>query len=88
MNGVWVEGRIAEKTKPGLAQTKYGDALFCTAILEDNTGKIRVNLYRTQTQVNVGDQVRIESGFTSPFGDLNIGRRGRIVVLSRLPQVE
>jgi hypothetical protein len=88
MEGVWVEGTISEKTKPGLIQTKYGDALFCTAILEDKSGRMRVNLYRDQTNVSVGDRVRIESGFTSSYGELNIGRRGKIVMLSRSTKAE
>lgn len=88
MDRVWVEGTIIEKTKPELIHTKYRDALFCNAVLEDKSGRIRVNLYLDQTNVNVGDRVRIESGFTSLYSQLNIGRSGRIVLLSQSTTAE
>jgi len=81
MNGLWVEGKIVEKTNSALVQTRYGDAMFCTAVLQDNTGKIRLNLYRDQTNVKVGDMVRIENGFTNSYGELNVGKKGRVVTV-------
>ena len=80
LDGVWVEGTIAEKTETGMVQTRYGEALFCTALLEDETGRIRINLFRDQTQVKVGDRVIVENGFTNPYGELSIGKRGKITI--------
>jgi len=81
MNGVQVKGRIARKTEPGPIETRFGSALFCTAVLEDETGSIKLNLYRDQTAVKVGDMVRIQNGFTNAYGELNIGKRGKVEIL-------
>jgi len=62
MNGITVKGRIAKKTEPGPVETRFGSALFCTAVLEDETGSIRLNLYRDQTRVKVGDKVKNTKG--------------------------
>jgi len=81
MNGITVKGRIAKKTEPGPVETRFGSALFCTAVLEDETGSIRLNLYRDQTRVKVGDKVKIQKGFTNAYRELNIGKRGKIEVV-------
>ncbi len=82
MDGVYVDGAIAKKTSPQTIQTRFGPAMFATAILKDETGEIKLNLFRDQTSLNVGDIVRVENGFTK-FGELNIGSRGKITVLVR-----
>jgi ssDNA-binding replication factor A large subunit len=82
MNHVLVEGKITEKSKPGWISTQYGEALYCTAVLQDKTGKIVMNLYREQTTVEVGDNVRIVNGFTNRYGELSIGKRGQVEVLT------
>lgn len=87
MDGVTVMGRISYMGLKRFVQTKYGEAPVVTAVLEDDSGKISLNLWRNQIDlVKEGDVVRVENGFVRTFKDqfeLNVGSRGRITVLSR-----
>ncbi|MEM1554529.1 MAG: DNA-binding protein [Thermoproteota archaeon] len=82
MDGITVEGRLVEKSEVKILETRYGPALYAKAVLEDETGKITLNLWRDQTKVEVGDIIRIENGFTK-FGELSVGKRGRILILRK-----
>ena len=69
------------KDEPKTIDTRFGPALYSQAVLRDETGKIKLNLWRWQvSKVNVGGRIRIENGFTK-FEELNVGSRGRIVVI-------
>jgi len=85
MDGVNVTGRITRIGEGRFVETRYGRATVATAVLEDDTGSILLNLWRNQiTQVKVGNIVRVENGFARVFRDqleLNVGSRGRIAVL-------
>ena len=60
-----------------MVETRFGPALYAQAILKDETGEIKLNLWRWQVElVKVGFRVRIENGFTK-FGELNVGSRGK-----------
>ncbi len=79
--------KVASKGQPYEIRTRYGPAIICDAVLEDETGKIGWRLWRDQVgNVKVGDMVRIENAFVRLFQErkeLNLGRDGRITVLSR-----
>ncbi|RLI24465.1 DNA-binding protein, partial [Candidatus Bathyarchaeota archaeon] len=68
--------------------TRFGPAYVASAVLEDDTGRIILNLWRRQISlVKPGYLVRIENGFIREYRgqlELNVGRTGRIVVLSRV----
>ena len=85
MNGVTVFGRITRISEKQEVETKYGKAFVANAILEDDTGKIVLNLWRDQIDMmKVGDKVRIENGFVQVFQqrlELNVGKRGKITVI-------
>ncbi len=87
MEGVTVSGRITYIGIKTIVETRFGEAAVARAALEDDTGKIALNLWREQIDlVKEGDLVRIENGFVRTYRDqleLNVGSRGRIVVLSR-----
>lgn len=81
MDGVCVEGTVAAKSSPTTMETRFGPALYTQATLEDETGSIKLNLWRDQVEnINVGDKLRIENGFTK-FGELNVGSRSNLIVL-------
>ena len=86
MNGITVTGRISYVGIRRIVQTKFGEAPVVRAVLEDETGKISLNLWRDQIDlVSEGDMVRIENAFVRSYKEqleLNVGSRGRIVVLS------
>ena len=87
MDGITVTGRIISVSDEKEVETKYGKVHVANAVLEDDTGKIRLKLWRGQINlVKVGDLVRIENGFIRTFQqqlELNVGSRGRITVISR-----
>lgn len=87
MDGITVTGRITSLGEKREVETRYGKANVASAVLEDDTGKIVLNLWRSQIDlVKVGDLIRIENGFIRTFQqqlELNVGSKGRIVVLSR-----
>lgn len=86
MDGVATTGRVAEIGEKTEVETRFGKSSLAVAVLEDETGHVRLNLWRWQIDlVKVGDIVRIENGFVRSFKDqleLNVGSRGRIFVVS------
>lgn len=89
MRGIEVTGKIIRKGDKREVETKFGPAKVSWVILEDETGSIRLNLWRTQIdEVTVGDTVRLVNAFVRVYMDemeLNIGSDGRIDVLERDP---
>jgi len=87
MDRVTVSGRITYIGIKRIVKTRFGEAPVARAILEDDTGKIALNLWRGQIDlIKEGDIVRVENGFVRTYQDqleLNVGSRGRIVVVSR-----
>jgi len=87
MDGITLTGRIASISDKREVDTRYGKAYVANAVLEDDTGRISLNLWRNQIDpVKVGDLVKVENGFVRTFRqqlELNVGRRGRIAVISR-----
>ena len=88
IDGVTVEGWVVSVGEKKLVETRYGPAYVASAILEDETGRIVLNLWRRQIDlVRPGCLVRIENGFVRSYKgrlELNVGKRGRIVVLSKV----
>jgi len=75
-----------------LAQTKVyllwkSTWFVAVALLEDETGNARLNLWRWQIeQERVGDTIRIKNGFVRSFKnqlEANVGSKGRIILISR-----
>ena len=82
MDGIDVTGSITSMSEVRTVETRFGPASFAWAWLEDDTGKIKLNLWRSQSSnLGVGVRVKIEHGFTK-FGELNVGSKGRIIVSS------
>jgi ssDNA-binding replication factor A large subunit len=87
MRNLTIVGRIAEIGEVQMVVTKFGQARAAAATLEDQTGSIRLNLWRDQIdKVRVADSVKLENAFVRVFNfqnELNIGRDGKISVLDR-----
>lgn len=86
MDGVTVEGHISYIGIKRIVKTKFGEAPVATAVLEDESGKISLNLWRSQIDlVKESDIVRVENGFVRTFKgqlELNVGSKGKITVVS------
>lgn len=78
---------VVEKGEAKEVRTRYGPAKVCAAILEDETGSIRMNLWRGQVdKVRVGDTILIHNAFVKVFNEqleLNVGGDGRITIYDR-----
>ena len=78
-----VEGEIVEKGDVRTVNLRAGGTSTVTdCTLRDDTGTIKLSLWGEQiNQVDVGDKVRIENGYTKAFrgeNQLNIGRYGKL----------
>ena len=89
MRNIEVTGKIVRKGDTREVETRYGPAKVSWAILEDETGSIRLNLWRQQIdRVRVGDKVRLVNAFVRVYRgelELNLGSDGRIELLERGP---
>lgn len=85
MRNLTVIAKTVEVRELGTVTTKFGPARLAAATLEDQTGSIRLNLWREQIdKLKVGDIIRLENAFVRVFNyqnELNIGKDGRIIVL-------
>lgn len=67
--------------------TRFGPATVVTTIIDDGTGRVKLKLWRDQmASVESGHTIKLENAFASIYGgelELNIGKKGRITVLSR-----
>lgn len=85
MRNLEVIGKIIEKRESRSVETRYGPSKVAIAILEDDTGRIRLNLWREQIDaVKEGDTIMIINAFTRMFGEsieLNLGKDGKIFLL-------
>jgi len=87
MRNMKITGRLKEVGKPTEIATRFGPATLATAILEDETGSVRLNLWREQIELaKAGDTIVLENAFAREFGgvvEVNIGADGKIAVLKR-----
>jgi ssDNA-binding replication factor A large subunit len=87
MRALTVVGKILSISEIRDVSTKFGPATVATARLQDESGEIRLNLWRGQISlVKPGDIVRLENAFVRVFNnqnELNLGKDGRIITLSR-----
>lgn len=92
MRNIELTGRISRMGDKREVETKFGPAKFAAAILEDDTGSVRLNLWRWQVDtVREGDTIRIINAFVKTFEgqmELNVGGDGKIIVLSRAVKIE
>ena len=86
MRRVDVEAKVLEKTPTREVMSRYKDVVHrvATAIVSDDTGKIKLTLWNEQIgQVNVNDNVKVENGYITTFRgemQLNVGRYGKLTV--------
>jgi hypothetical protein len=80
MQNLVLAGTIVDAEAAETVQTNHGDTLLAKAFLEDQSGKIRLNLWgEHSTKASSGRMVRLENAFASTFGNelvLNLGWHG------------
>ena len=79
MSSKTVEGRITEISEEREVDTRYGKARLAYAMLEDDTGKIQLNLLGEDIdRVKEGDIVRVCNGYVIKYKDtvtLNVPKK-------------
>jgi OB-fold nucleic acid binding domain. len=87
MNNISATLKVISKENERIVQTKYGETRVSNAIVEDDTGRINLTLWRDQIdKVNVGDIIKIEGGFITEFKgqlNINVAKSGKITVIKR-----
>lgn len=86
-DNIEVEGYVVEKEAAHDVVTRFGPAKLAKAVIKDDTGTIRLNLWRQQVDIVFkGDRIKLEKAFAQTFNDqleLNVGGAGKITVLKR-----
>jgi len=85
MRNMNITGTLKEVEKPVEIGTRYGPAMLARAVLQDETGSVRLNLWRDQIDIaKAGDTVVLENAFAREFVgvvEVNIGADGNISLL-------
>jgi ssDNA-binding replication factor A large subunit len=81
MSGFDLVAKVVEKSQP----TLKGGKRYSVAVIEDETGRVTLNLWRDQVdQVEVGDIIRIPRAFTQrQYGILRVSTWSDIEVIHR-----
>jgi ssDNA-binding replication factor A large subunit len=87
MRAIDMEGLVTVVGPAREVQTRFGPARVAVARLQDETGSIRLNLWRDQIDaVKAGLRIRLINAFATEFAgmlELNVSGDGRIVVIER-----
>lgn len=86
MKNVSVEAKVVEKSEAREVLSRFKDETYrvATAVIADETGKIKLTLWNDQiNQVNINDTVKVENGYITSFKgeiQLNAGKYGTLTV--------
>ena len=86
MKNVSVEAKIVEKSEAREVLSRFKDETYrvATAVISDETGKIKLTLWNDQiNQVNINNTVKVEKGYVTSFKgeiQLNVGKYGILTV--------
>jgi len=82
MNNIKLEARVVDIGETRKVRTRYGIRRVANALIEDETGRIKLTLWENQIdEVSVGDEIEISGAFASEFREelqLTIPRSGKI----------
>jgi len=85
MSSVAVEGKIVDISETREVNTRYGKKNVADAIIEDDSGQIKISLWENQIEnIHVGDKVSVSGAYVTEFRDtlqLNIPRAGKLEVV-------
>lgn len=82
LSNVSIEGKILDISEVREVNTRYGKRNVADAMVEDDSGEIKISLWENQiTSVRVGDKISISGAYVTEFRDvlqLNIPRSGKL----------
>jgi len=85
MSNVSLQAKVIDISETRDVMTRYGKRVVADALLEDETGQVKLTLWQDQIErINVGDTVDIGGAFVTEFrGEIQISvpRSGKIEVV-------
>lgn len=82
MSAITVEAKVVDIGEPRDVNTKYGVKSVADAMLEDDTGQIKLSLWETQIEaISVGDKVAVHGAYVTQFRNvlqLSIPKMGKL----------
>ena len=80
-----ITATVTEKEEPRDVNTRYGKTRVAEAIIEDDSGNIKLVLWGDEIDgIKLGDKIKIENGFVKEWNgemQLSAGKYGKISVL-------
>lgn len=85
MSNIILEAKVIDISEIREVMTRFGRRNVADALLEDDTGQIKMSLWQDQIdRVKVGDKVSVAGAFVTEFRgnlQLNVPRSGKIEVV-------
>jgi len=85
MSNISVEGKVIDISEVREVNTRYGKRNVADALLEDDSGQIKISLWENQIEsIKIGDTVSVNGAYVTEFRDvlqLNIPRSGKLEVV-------
>ena len=84
MSNVSIEGKVVDISETREVNTRYGKKTVADAMIEDDSGQIKLTLWENQIEtVRIGDSLAINGAYVTEFRNvlqLNIPRSGNFEV--------
>lgn len=84
MSNVTVEGKVIDISEPRQVNTRYGPKRVADAVVEDDSGQIKLSLWEDQiNSIAIGDSIVVSGAYVTVFRDqtqLNIPKSGKLEV--------
>ncbi len=84
MSNVSVKGEVLDVSDQREVNTRYGKKKVASAVIEDDSGEIKLTLWEDQiNDVKVGDNISITGAYVTEFKNvlqLNIPRSGKMEI--------
>jgi replication factor A1 len=86
MRNVEVEAKVMEKSETHEVLSRFKDETYnvATAIVADDTGRVKLTLWNDQiNEVGINNTVKLENGHVTSFKgeiQLNVGKYGKLTV--------
>ena len=85
MSNIVVQGKVIDISDPRDVNTRYGRKRVADAVIEDDSGQIKLSLWEGQIDtVSVGDKISVSGAYVTEFRDtmqLNIPKSGKLEIV-------
>jgi replication factor A1 len=85
MSNIVVSGKVIDISDPRDVNTRYGRKRVADAVIEDDSGQIKLSLWEGQIDtVSVGDKIAVSGAYVTEFRDtmqLNLPKSGKLEIV-------